>query len=142
VEAYCRAHGIVCEWKDDGELRTRQTCQAVARHPVTRDWVWFNQAHLFHVSNLEPEVRDALLDVLDEADLPRNAYYGDGSPIEDAILEEIRGVLDEQTVSFPWQQGDVMMLDNMLAAHARAPFKGPRKVVVAMAEPFPMDSNE
>jgi hypothetical protein len=29
-----------------------------------------------------------------------------------------------------------MMLDNMLAAHARAPFKGPRKVVVAMAEPY------
>jgi hypothetical protein len=26
------------------------------------------------------------------------------------------------------------MLDNMLAAHARAPFKGPRKVLVAMAQ--------
>jgi alpha-ketoglutarate-dependent taurine dioxygenase len=38
-------------------------------------------------------------------------------------------------VSFRWQAGDVLMLDNMLAAHARAPFKGPRKVVVAMAEP-------
>jgi hypothetical protein len=27
-----------------------------------------------------------------------------------------------------------MMLDNMLVAHARTPFEGPRKVVVAMAE--------
>ncbi|MDO9103967.1 MAG: TauD/TfdA family dioxygenase [Methylovulum sp.] len=136
VESYCRSHGIMCEWKEDGELRTRQTCQAVAQHPITQDWVWFNQAHLFHVTNLEPEVREVLLDVLDPEDLPRNVYYGDGSEIEDVILDEIRGVLDGQTISFPWRQGDVMMLDNMLSAHARAPFQGPRKVVVAMADPY------
>ncbi|MGY6278214.1 TauD/TfdA family dioxygenase [Methylomonas sp. MgM2] len=136
VERYCREHGIVCEWKDDGELRTRQICQATAQHPVTGDWVWFNQAHLFHVSNLEPDVREALLEILEPEDLPRNVYYGDGSAIEDGILAEIRGVLDELTISFPWQTGDVMMLDNMLAAHARAPFSGPRKVVVAMAGPY------
>jgi alpha-ketoglutarate-dependent taurine dioxygenase len=136
VERYCRAHDIDCEWKEDGELRTRQICQATARHPVTDDWVWFNQAHLFHVSNLEPDVREALLDVVEPEDLPRNVYYGDGSPIEDGILNEIRGVLNELTISFPWQTGDIMMLDNMLAAHARSPFSGPRKVVVAMAEPY------
>src|SRR5690606_12407109 len=46
VERYCRAHAIGFEWKDDGELRTRQRCQAVARHPKTQEMVWFNQAHL------------------------------------------------------------------------------------------------
>ncbi|WP_193075967.1 TauD/TfdA family dioxygenase [Pseudomonas sp. FME51] len=136
VEAYCRAHAIQCEWKDDGELRTRQICQAVACHPVTRDVVWFNQAHLFHISNLQPEVRESLLDVVDEEDLPRNVYYGDGTPIEDGLLDEIRGVLDDCTISFPWQQDDVLMLDNMLAAHARSPFTGKRKVVVAMADGY------
>jgi len=134
VEAYCRDHRIVCEWKDDGELRTRQHCQAVARHPRTGDWVWFNQAHLFHVSNLPKETRETLLEILDEEDLPRNVYYGDGSRIEPDALAHIRAVLDRSTVMFPWETGDVMMLDNMLAAHARSPFSGPRKVVVAMAE--------
>lgn len=134
VEAYCRTHRIVCEWKDDGELRTRQRCQAVARHPRTGDWVWFNQAHLFHVSNLPTETRETLLEILDEEDLPRNVYYGDGVPIEPDALAHIRAVLDRSTVTFPWETGDVMMLDNMLAAHARSPFSGPRKVVVAMAE--------
>lgn len=136
VEAYCRAHAIQCEWKDDGELRTRQICQSVARHPVTQDMVWFNQAHLFHVSNLQPEVRESLLDVVDEEDLPRNVYYGDGSPIEESLLDEVRGVLDECTIKFPWLENDVMMLDNMLAAHARSPFTGKRKVVVAMAQGY------
>ncbi len=134
VEAYCRSQGIEWEWKEDGELRTRQLCQAVATHPRTGEAVWFNQAHLFHVSALEVPVREALLAIVDEADLPRHVYYGDGSPIEDAILDEIRAVYDSVTVRFPWQQGDVLMLDNMLAAHGRAPFKGPRRVVVAMAQ--------
>ena len=134
VEAYCRAHRIDCQWKDDGELRTRQVCQATARHPFTGDLVWFNQAHLFHVSNLPLEVRESLLEIVDEQDLPRNVYYGDGSPIETSLLDDVRGVLEEAKVSFPWYSGDVLMLDNMLAAHARAPFSGPRKVVVAMAQ--------
>ncbi|MCJ2036202.1 TauD/TfdA family dioxygenase [Methylobacterium sp. J-068] len=134
VEAYCAGHGITCEWKPDGALRTRQICQGVATHPVTGEALWFNQAHLFHVSNLEPEVRATLLELVDEPDLPRNVYYGDGSPIPDADLATVREVLDAHTITFPWESGDVVMLDNMLTAHARTPFRGPRKVVVAMAE--------
>lgn len=134
VEAYCAGHGITCEWKPDGTLRTRQVCQGTAAHPVTGEPVWFNQAHLFHVSNLEPEVRATLLELVEEEDLPRNVYYGDGSPIADEDLAAVRAVLDAHTIVFPWQSGDVVMLDNMLTAHARTPFKGPRKVVVAMAQ--------
>jgi alpha-ketoglutarate-dependent taurine dioxygenase len=134
VEAYCREHGIECEWKSDGELRTRQICQTVAQHPRTKDWVWFNQAHLFHVSALPAEVREALLEVVEPEDLPRNVYYADGSPIEDSVLEDVRGVLETCKVTFSWQQDDILMLDNMLTAHARNPFQGKRKIVVAMAE--------
>lgn len=134
VETFCRRQGIECQWKDDGDLRTTQQCQAVAIHPRTGDRVWFNQAHLFHVSNLDPEMREVLLETVGEESLPRNVYYGDGQPLEDSALDEIRGVLEACKVVFPWQSGDVLMLDNMLMAHAREPFSGPRKVVVAMAE--------
>jgi alpha-ketoglutarate-dependent taurine dioxygenase len=135
VEAYCAAHAIAHEWTDDGELRTRQVAQAVAHHPRTHDPVWFNQAHLFHLSALEPSVREALLEAVDADQLPRNVYYGDGSAIEDSVLDEIRAVYAELQVVFPWQAGDVVMLDNMLVAHGRTPFTGARKVIVAMAEP-------
>jgi alpha-ketoglutarate-dependent taurine dioxygenase len=134
VEDYCRKRGIQCDWNEDGDLRTRQRVQGVAQHPRTKDWVWFNQAHLFHLSNLDPEMQEILLDTVGEEGLPRNVYYGDGSPLEDAALAEIRGVLDECEVVFPWNTGDVLMLDNMLVAHSRKPFSGGRKVVVAMAE--------
>jgi alpha-ketoglutarate-dependent taurine dioxygenase len=136
VETYCHKAGIEFEWKDSNHLRTRQVCQAVATHPKTREMVWFNQTHLFHVSSLEPEVRQTLVSTMKEDELPRNAYYGDGSPIETSVLDEIREIYQQEAVIFPWQEGDILMLDNMLAAHGRKPFIGSRKVLVGMAEPF------
>jgi alpha-ketoglutarate-dependent taurine dioxygenase len=134
VEAYCGSKGILCEWKHGGDLRTRQLCQVVERHPITSEMVWFNQAHLFHVSALQPKVREALLGVVDTEDLPRNVYYGDGTEIELDVLEEIRSVIKEVAVSFAWQRGDVLMIDNMLTAHGRTAFAGDRRVLVAMAD--------
>ena len=136
VEAYCRKVGIEFEWKDGDHLRTRQVCQAVATHPKAGESVWFNQAHLFHVSGLKPKVREFLLSNFDELDLPRNAYYGDGSAIETSVLDEIREIYHQEAITFSWQKGDILMLDNMLTAHGRMPFSGSRKVVVGMAEPL------
>lgn len=135
VEAFCGRSGIACEWKDDGRLRTTQVCQGVATHPRTGEKLWFNQAHLFHVSSLPAAVRDELLADLGEEQLPRNTYYGDGSPIEDAALDAIRAAYAAEEVVFPWEEGDLLLLDNMLVAHARKPFAGPRRIVVGMAEP-------
>ena len=143
VERMCGERGIDYEWLDDGErLRTRQLCQAVAIHPETGDPLWFNQAHLFHVSSLREDVQKALIDALGEDRLPRNTFYGDGSPIEPEALAAIRRAFDEVSVAFPWQEGDVLFLDNMLTAHGRNPFSGSRKVVVGMAEAAGVDGVE
>jgi alpha-ketoglutarate-dependent taurine dioxygenase len=50
-------------------------------------------------------------------------------------VEQIRQAYRQETVAFPWQKGDLLMLDNMLVAHGRNPFSGERKVIVSMAEP-------
>lgn len=136
VERYCRSHNIEFEWKAGDRLRTRQVCQTIAQHPKTGERVWFNHAVFFHVSTLEPMIREALLAEFSEEDLPHNTYYGDGSPIQPIVLETIRQIYYQETVVFHWQTGDVLLLDNMLTAHGRMPFSGPRKVVAGMAEPF------
>lgn len=132
---HCKDKGIEAEWKDGDRLRTRAVRTALARHPKTGELVWFNHATFFHVSTLSPAVRDALLEEFEEGELPANTYYGDGSPIEPEVMEHLREAYRAETVSFPWQKGDLLMLDNMLVAHGRAPYSGPREILVGMAEP-------
>lgn len=134
VEEYCRASHTTVEWKGENRLRTRAVRQAVVTHPATGDVIWFNHAHMFHMSNLPAAVRETLLSEFAEDELPRNAFYGDGTPIEPSLLDEIRGLYEESAVRFPWQKGDILMVDNFLASHGREPFSGPRKILVAMAE--------
>ncbi|MFW6012241.1 MAG: TauD/TfdA family dioxygenase [bacterium] len=135
VDEYCRANGIETEWKSGGRLRTRAVRPAMTAHPHTGEQIWFNHATFFHVSTLVPEVRESLLQEFSEEDLPTNSFYGDGSRLEPEVMEHLREAYRQATVSFPWRRGDVLMLDNMLVAHGRAPFSGERHVLVAMAEP-------
>jgi alpha-ketoglutarate-dependent taurine dioxygenase len=134
IEGFCREAGIECEFGGGVQLRTRQRCQAVSVHPTTGDTVWFNQAHLFHTSSLDPAYSGPLLALYGKDRIPRNCYYGDGSEIGEADLGEVREAYRQEMVSFPWHTGDVLMLDNMLVAHGRESFAGERQVVVAMAE--------
>jgi alpha-ketoglutarate-dependent taurine dioxygenase len=134
VEEFCRRGGIAHEWISEQHLRTRKICPAVITHPLTGESVFFNQLQAHHIRCLDPDVRESLLSLFSEEDLPRNVYYGDGSPIEDSAVDEIRQIYDEFTISFPWREKDILMVDNMLTAHGRNPFTGERKIMVAMGE--------
>jgi alpha-ketoglutarate-dependent taurine dioxygenase len=134
VENYCRQASIEFEWKDGDRLRTRQIFRAIVAHPRTKELVWFEHTAFFHISNLEPDVRETLTKEFAEADLPFNTYYGDGSTIEESVLDEVRAAYRRTACTFSWQKGDVLLIDNMLVSHARESFVPPRKVLVAMAD--------
>jgi alpha-ketoglutarate-dependent taurine dioxygenase len=134
VEAYCRSHGIAWTWIGDDQLRTEQTCDAMVRHPVTGEPLWFNQAHLFHASALDDATRSALIQTYGEDALPRHACFGDGSPIEADMLSCIRDAYARCARSFAWRRGDALLIDNLAVAHGRSPFRGDRRVLVAMGD--------
>ncbi|HEY6804818.1 MAG TPA: amino acid adenylation domain-containing protein [Pyrinomonadaceae bacterium] len=136
IEEHCRRDAIEFEWKDGNRLRTKQIRPAVRRHPRTGELVWFNHAVFFNIHSLEKTARESLRAGVDDFDLPFNTFYGDGSPIEPAVIEEIYEAYLQEQVAFDWQTGDILMLDNMLCAHGREPFVTPREIAVAMADPY------
>jgi alpha-ketoglutarate-dependent taurine dioxygenase len=136
AEAYLNATGTEYEWITDKHLKTTAKRQVIARHPITRETVWFNHAHLFHMSNMPKDIRDFLVTQYSADGLPRNAFYGDGTNIEDSDVEEIRRIYNNAAVTFQWEKGDVLLLDNFLVSHGRSSYEGERKICVAMTEMY------
>jgi amino acid adenylation domain-containing protein/non-ribosomal peptide synthase protein (TIGR01720 family) len=134
VEELCRKAGARFEWRGDNWLRTSEVRQAVAEHPATGEAVFFNQIQLHHVACLEPDIRESLARTFPAEDFPRNVYYGDGTPIEESVVQEVTEAYERAASRFLWQEGDILLLDNMLAAHSRSPYVGARKIVVAMGD--------
>jgi alpha-ketoglutarate-dependent taurine dioxygenase len=133
VEEFCEENGIEYEWRGKNRLRTRQRVAAVCAHPRTGERLWFNQAHLFHISGLGADARSTMEQTYKKEDLPRNVYYADGGDIDVEDLDVIRRVYNEHMITFQWQEGDLLLLDNMLFAHGRFPYAGNRRVIVGMA---------
>lgn len=134
VREYCRDADISIDVFTSDHLRIRQVRSAVAVHPSTQEEVWFNQAHLFHSSGLDPDVERVLLQTYAPEDLPRHALFGDGGELDRSALTQIAQCYRDLETSFPWEVGDFLALDNMVVAHARTPFEGERLTLVAFAD--------
>jgi alpha-ketoglutarate-dependent taurine dioxygenase len=134
VERHCSAIGAEHEWLEGDLLRVMEVRPAIAVHPATGEEVWFNQADGFHPSVLDPATHAELLALCGREERFRlNVTFGDGTPIPLSDLAAIRQVIRSETMPHAWEAGDLLMLDNVLAAHGRRPFSGERRIAVAMS---------
>jgi alpha-ketoglutarate-dependent taurine dioxygenase len=155
VDAKCEREGFTPIWDDEGSLKLVSHQAATKVHPKTGEHVWFNHAAVFHTSNgegelrrvflLRPSVRSFLAWVAgtaysraqrrlrDPENLPLHCTYGDGSIIPDSDMEAVRDAIWKNLSITPWQNGDVLAIDNDSTAHGRLPFQGPRMIAVAWA---------
>jgi len=135
VDEHCRKAGLGFEWTNGGEcLRLEQHCRAVAIYYATKEKIFFNQVQLHHTHCLDPDTRTSLLSMLKAEDLPRHVYFGNGSEITAEMMDHVGETYEKYAVRFQWQKGDMVTLDNMLVAHARDPFVGPRRILVALGD--------
>lgn len=142
VEHYCRGHAIEFAWQSDGSLHTRQRRGAVLRHPDSGLPCWFNQIAFLNEWTMEPEVHEYLVDMYGADGLPFNTRFGDGGPIDADVVRTINEVYDAHTVREPWQDGDLLLVDNIRTAHSREPFEGPREVLAALGNPVARTDGE
>lgn len=139
VEACLDRSGMSFEWTGFG-LRTRAPHRAVVSHPLTGETCWWNQADQWHRALASVKTSfgahgDPRFDpaTAGEETLGNHVTYADGGEIDVGDLETIRAVNRSLEIVFPWQPGDVMVIDNILTMHGRKPYRGQRRVVVAMA---------
>jgi alpha-ketoglutarate-dependent taurine dioxygenase len=155
VEARCREEGLTATWKPEGRLSLTNTQEAFRKHPRTGEQVWFNHSQVLHLSSVPGEFRriaarrrrlqHGLLTLVAEGlvraklrltpieDQAMHCVSGDGSPIPRADMDRVRDAIWKNLVALPWQQGDVLAIDNFAVAHGRMPYRGPRKVCVCWA---------
>lgn len=130
VEAECIKSGIQYKWISNSHLEMTWTKKAIWEHPITGEIMWFNHAMFFNKYSFN---EDLLSFISSDDELPNNTFFGDGTQITKEEIMHIKEVYNKATIEFPWEEGDVLFLDNMLTSHSRNPYEGDRKIIVSIS---------
>ena len=68
----------------------------------------------------------------DRNDGKRAITFADGELMQENDVMTCAKILDESCVSFPWAQGDILLIDNRQVLHARKSFEPPRRILAAL----------
>jgi alpha-ketoglutarate-dependent taurine dioxygenase len=132
VEAYLSEKQMDYEWDAQNALTYRFKGPVTISHPESGETLWFNQSTELHCSYWQdhPYFEQQ---ALSEDHYPSHTYYGDGSPIEREVIDDIRKVLWEKASVLKMHPGDLLILDNVVMQHGRLAFEGARRHEVSLA---------
>jgi len=121
-EQEMRKDGVKWEWMENGDLKTVSKKLSAVREVDGRS-VFFNQ------------VVAAYSGWNDSRNVAEKAVvFGDSmEQLPKDQMTKLIGKMETLSVSFDWEQGDVLIIDNRLAMHSRAPFVKPRRVLASLA---------
>ncbi|CEQ42605.1 SPOSA6832_04438, partial [Sporobolomyces salmonicolor] len=149
VETQIQRHSDTWKWNDDGTLSVTHRLSSIRRHPYSKLPVYFGNITSMYLkaqsqNALEPPYKG------DDGAFHHIPTYGDGTPIPNRYLQKTADLIAEIRVLVPWEQGDVLLLDNHLPAkltndektdalaaitqvqHAREPWVGDRRVLASL----------
>jgi Taurine catabolism dioxygenase TauD, TfdA family len=139
LDRYAMSEGIELHWRTDNSLHTRQRRPAILRHPLSGDECWCNDVAFFSQWSVDDVERKLLLSSFGPAGIPFNTEFGDGTPLGAEQWQELIDAYESATIRVPLGEGDLLVIDNILMAHGRAPYTGHRQILVAAADPVSAD---
>lgn len=158
IEKESRQQGFTPSWGTSGVLKLTHETPAFRAHPTTGDRIWFNHFGVLHSASWADEFAHAALH-LDSAKyallahvfyaldwlmhtfigseaLGQHVTHHGGVPFAPQHQWHARRLMWRHTLTKPWQQGDLIILDNYRIAHARMPHADvPRKLWAVWTKP-------
>jgi hypothetical protein len=116
--------GFKVEWLNDADDSMRYTSSPLAAIRVdsrTGKKIWFNSCYTCY--NAWSDVRN---------DPSKAVLFPNGDPMPADGMKMLDEVMQEVGVSCRWEKGDIAMVDNVLAQHARNYFTPPRRVLISL----------
>lgn len=136
VEQKCESSDFRFQWDKRGGIHIANTLPACVQHPDTKEKIWFNQAHTFNAYRRNIGLFGSVLGKIFYPTTKHRVYqtsFGNGDSIQKADIMKIHDAFESHTSTFQWQPKDILVLDNILTAHGRYAYSGPRKILAAMA---------
>ncbi|KAI3467150.1 hypothetical protein Pfo_023813 [Paulownia fortunei] len=115
AERRAKALGMEMEWLPNGGVKTILGPRTLTRVFDGRKGrrMWFNTMVGMHGKELS------------------STTMADGTEIPANVVKRCEEIIEEESIQFKWQKGDVLFLDNHALLHGRRPSLPPRKVLVA-----------
>lgn len=134
VEEICARRHMRPHWHDDGSLTVFNLEDAFVTHPITGEQVYRGGVHIAHFFRGSYDNTGQAAELRQQQEFPSGAYLGDRSELSAEEDLQFQQLVDRFTYSWPWNDGDVMILDNLLTGHGRNPFSGIRATEVALLD--------
>ncbi|KAL0010291.1 hypothetical protein SO802_005399 [Lithocarpus litseifolius] len=115
--------GTKLEWLEDSVKTIMGPLPAIKFDKTRQRKIWFNSMVFAYIG-----WEDARNDPV------KAVTFGDGKPLPADIVYDCLNILEEESVAFPWQKGDVLLLDNWAALHARRSFDPPRRILASLCK--------
>jgi hypothetical protein len=115
--------GMKLEWTEDGVKTIMGPIPAVKWDESRGRKIWFNSMVAAYTG-----WKDARNDPV------KAVTFGDGSLLPADVIGECGKILEEECVAIPWQQGDILLIDNWAVLHSRRSFEPPRRVLASLCK--------
>lgn len=129
IARYGRGKYTTWEWTDDGLVLTHRLPGIRTQRGTNLPTLFTGLAAYFRNSQVNSGARRTVT----------QQQFGDGSPIPEKFLARLAEITDEIRVLHKWQQGDVLVYDNVVSQHGRQPWEGDQADRVVLASLFDGD---
>jgi len=147
IDDACAALGIETEWLPDGFLKAETILPAIVVHPETGE-------HCLNAQFINAEALIAGIRRVGERYNPAVKAFFEwyirkqfrkptihyrtrpvtGEDFTDAEYKQIVEAIHDSSTVFRWQEGDVLLIDNIKVAHGRMNVKGERRILTALGD--------